>query len=123
MEEIVILIIQFVLEIFGEALLELLFDLASSKTNTKGEMSFLWAISAIATGAVVGGLTLLVFPHSFVHHPWLRYANLVVAPLFSYAIAKRMSKNKVNVNPLVQARLAFLFTLSLAAIRFVFAQQ
>ena len=117
MEEILILIIQFLVEGVGQALLELPFDFATSKSEAKFTSGFL----AIIVGGVIGGLTLLIFPHSLVKHAWLRCLNLIASPLLSYAISKRLAMNRLDVSPVAHARLAFLFTFGLAAIRFAYA--
>ena len=126
MEEIIILIIQFFVEVVGQTLLELPFDMITSKTDSTSERGFKLGVSAIFVGALVGWITLWIAPHSLVKYAWLRCANLILSPLLSYAIAKNLANRRIkkgrHINPIVQARIGFLFTFSLAAIRLAYAE-
>jgi hypothetical protein len=121
MEELLVIIIQFFIEVIVQVIFELPFDLFKSKTSEKTEKNFIIAILYVFAGVVVGCISLWVFPNSLIQNSWLRCVNLIVAPLISYSLSKRLSKNKENVNPIIQARFAFLFTFSLVAVRLVYS--
>ena len=120
MEELLIIVIQFFVEVVAQVILELPIDLFTSKTSQKTEVNVLLGVLFIFLGGAIGGISLAFFPTSLIHSSWLRCANLIAAPLISYQFSKRMSKFKENVNPIVQARFALLFTFSLVAVRLAY---
>ena len=120
MEELLIMIVQFLVEVVAQVFFELPLDLLTSNTSEKTEVNILRGLLYIFLGGAAGGLSLLFFPDSLIHNSWLRRANLIVAPLISYYISKRLSKRKENVDPIIQARLAFIFTFSLVAVRLAY---
>lgn len=80
-------VLEVLLELFGELLLQLFGELFVSLGLHGLKQPFerepnLWlaAISYALLGAAMGGLSLLIFPDSFVPPAW-RLANLIAAPL------------------------------------------
>ena len=78
-----------------------------------------------ALGAVMGGGSLIFFPHSFIHSEGLRIANLILTPLMLGAIMaligrKRLANGEETV-PLDKFSNAALFALGMAGVRFFFA--
>ncbi len=120
MEELLVIIIQFFIEVVAQVVLELPIDLLTSKTSEKTQVNFLIGLLFVFLGGALGGISLVVFPNSLIHSSWLRCTNLIVAPLISYHVSKRISKSKENVNAIIQARFALLFTFSLVAVRLAY---
>ena len=78
-----------------------------------------------ALGALMGGGSLIFFPHSFIHSEGLRIANLILTPLMLGAIMeligrKRLANGEETV-PLDKFSNAALFALGMAGVRFFFA--
>jgi hypothetical protein len=77
-------------------------------------------------GAVAGGISLWLFPAPVLHSPWLRIANLAVAPLAAGAAmslmgAWRHRRGEALVR-LDRFGYGVLFALSMALLRFFFAE-
>ncbi|MDF3024663.1 MAG: hypothetical protein K0R10_2024 [Alphaproteobacteria bacterium] len=83
------------------------------------------AVLWFALGALMGGGSLIFFPHSFIHSEGLRIANLILTPLMLGAIMaligrKRLANGEETV-PLDKFSNAALFALGMAGVRFFFA--
>ncbi len=114
---------EFLLQAFGEALLEIgLHSLAEPFKRTPSP--WLAALGYLLLGAVLGGVSLLVFPHYLVPPPW-RLVNLFVTPfavgglmvLMGHWRARR-GDEVLRINRFVYG---FLFAAALAAVRYAFA--
>lgn len=126
MEELLIIVIQFVIEVLGQALLELPFDWMMSRNETNWGSKTVRSVGTLILGCLVGGLSLLVLPGSLIHNSTLRCANLVVAPLVSYGLSHLFGKlrgpNTNGISAKHQAWLALLFTFGLAAVRLAYTR-
>ena len=83
------------------------------------------AVLWFALGALMGGGSLIFFPHSFINSEGLRIANLILTPLMLGAIMaligrKRLANGEETV-PLDKFSNAALFALGMAGVRFFFA--
>lgn len=118
-------IVEFVLEVLLQGAAELLFEVLSHKSRKTGRRqlhpvgsALLW----IAVGALVGWLTLIPFPHSFLKDPTLRLVNLVATPLllgaFMALIGRKRLANGEETVPLDRFWTAALFALSMGLVRF-----
>jgi len=126
MEELLIILFQFFFEVILQVLAELPWDIGiSRREDWSVERPFLFALLSLAFGLLLGGLSLALFPHTFLHHPWLRIANLLVSPLAtggtSWSIASLRKKGSPQVSPGHHFAYSFLFSLAFAAIRFTYA--
>lgn len=122
MEEILILIIQFLVEVIAPVLVELPFDWIARKSTSDSVFHYFFYIATFAIGGLIGGLSVWLFPHSMIHWQWLRCANLILAPLLSYTLSTRLAKARGSPYATGQARLAFMFTFGLVAIRLAYVQ-
>lgn len=128
MEELLIIILQFL----GECLLEILCALPSDVFRRSPSLSgrgpqwpnhLAWLIG----GLLLGGASLLIFPATLIHHPLLRILNLIVAPLLAGFCASMLNWLRWHISPDIQRHAPFLrafyFCLGLTAIRFIFADR
>ena len=136
-------IFEVILELFGEVLLQVLFEALASvgihwfkgtkakakvKNGTKAEPAatspWLAAIGYAIFGAIAGGISLWIIPVSFIHTKMLRIAYLALAPLLVGALFAAIGRwrNQRGHHLLLIDRFAcgWLFALSFAAVRFVF---
>ncbi len=125
MEELLIAIIQFVLELLLEVLANLPIDWPSRKRSAPESANVAWrCLLWCGGGALLGGLSLLPLPHSLIQLPALRIANLVLAPPLSGALSwwltQRHSRHNANLLPRYHFWRAFAFTLGLVAVRFAY---
>lgn len=83
------------------------------------------ALGHLVLGTAGGGLSLLVFPDSFIGHPILRIANLVVTPVclgvIMGVIGAWRRRHGQELIRLDQFAYAYLFALGLAGVRFIWA--
>ena len=128
MEEIVAVIFEF----FGELILQLVVEglaelgFYTFRKDGKKLHPALAVIGYILLGAAFGLCSLWLFPHHFVHQPLLRLASLIATPIIAGAMAVglghlRAKKDQPQVR-LDQFRYAYLFALSFALVRFVWAK-
>ena len=114
---------EFLLQVVSEALLE--FGLHSLAEPLRNPLNpWLAALGYMLSGAIFGGLSLLVFPANLVPQPW-RIVNLVVAPLAAGGIMVFMGTWRAKRGqPLLRIDrflYGYLFALSMSLIRFQFA--
>lgn len=118
--------IQFIVEVVTEVVCGLPFDYALKGKDEKQINKFALGIVAIVLGAILGGLSLLVWPHTFVASSNLRIVNLMLAPAISavsaFQIAKARQGSGVKTSSLRHAVATGLFTFGLTAIRMAFGQ-
>ena len=114
---------EFLLQVVGEAFLELGFH-SLAEPFRKPPNPWLAALGYALFGAIFGGLSLLVFPTNLVPQPW-RLVILVVTPLAVGGIMVLMgawrAKRGQPVLRIDRFSYGYLFALSLAFIRFHFA--
>ncbi len=88
-------IFELVVEIFGEFLLQLLVQIfgdmganvLASYRKRGPRRPIVSAIGHVFFGALFGGLSLLVFRHSFAHAEWMRWLALFGSPVVAGAIS------------------------------------
>jgi hypothetical protein len=78
---------------------------------------------ATIVGAVLGGMSLVVWPHTLLRFGWLRILNLVLAPALSGAIAFQASKRRRTRGSVsddeLHAVFAALLSFAFVAVRFL----
>jgi hypothetical protein len=128
-EELLVVILQFVFEIGLQVLAELPWDGFVSSGDSKGPKSptALWVVLSLLAGGAIGGLSLLIFPHTLLHWSSARMANLLVAPAVSalvvLGVASLRPPRPGQINAKDRALYAACFTFALAIIRFTYAQR
>lgn len=121
-------------EVFGEAILQVIFEaLAEVGIHlTRGRVDHAasrskWRLMVgyPLLGAMVGGLSLLVFSHSLAHSPGARLATLLLAPvvaaLATVAIGRWRTRRGQDTVGIDRMAFAYLFALGFAAVRYRFA--
>jgi len=126
MEDLIIAILQglfeFLLEIFSYSPLDLpSFHRKSQESDTIAGKCFIWFL----VGGGLACLSMFFLKHTWISHPTLRIANLVVAPLASAFISQAIARRRTRNNPFIIPRnhfwQAFWFTLGIVIIRFAYA--
>jgi hypothetical protein len=126
MEELLIVIVQFLFEFILDVLLNIPFDWPSRNRDSFEPESiwatcFLWFLGA----SFLGWLSLFFFEHTWIAYPGLRIANLVVAPIVSGAISQAIAIRRAQRNPYLVPRnhfwQAYWFTLGFTLVRFAYA--
>lgn len=129
MEELLVVIAQFFLELLFDGLSFQPFDWVSDWLDIDDWLESPYALCAVfcILGVGVGWASLHFFPHTLLHHGWLRIANLGAAPLLSAYVgqgtARRRAANGSLVVPRERFWMAFWFSLGVTATRFAFAQR
>ncbi len=124
MEFIVELLLEFVLQIVGEALFEL--GLHSVAEPFRREPNpWLAALGYALFGAAFGGISLWLLPHHMVTHPLWRWVNLIVTPLAAGLCMAQLGAWRARRGQAVfridSFAYGYLFALSLAMVRLVWA--
>ena len=123
--------LEFLLEIIGEFLLqgtaEILFELGLrpvAEPFRRQPNPWVAAVGYLLFGAIVGGLSLLLFPNHFVIATSLRVANLVVTPiavgLLMAGVGALRARRGQSLLRIDRFAYGYLFALALAAVRFLF---
>lgn len=123
----------FILEFLGEVILQVVCEMiVSFFTNALADplrpaserTPFLSFVAFMLFGLILGGISLLVFPHYFITAPYLRLPNLfgssLLAGLAIAEIGKWKQKHGKPVGRLDSFSYGFVFTFSLALIRYIF---
>jgi hypothetical protein len=126
MEELLIIVIQFLIEVVGEALLSIPFD-CTCRVRDKPENPVIWPAFVLL---VVGGSCGWVangFVPPLIHVPALRVLSLIASPLLAGGIGYRIAKfQSQRRNPLIEPKRHFwyslAFTIGLASVRFASAR-
>ena len=128
MEEVLIVVLQFLFEFILEVLGNIPFDWPSKNRRTPEPAGivlrcFLW----FCGGCVLAGMSLLVVGHTMIAFDVLRIANLVLAPLSSALVSQAIARRRARSNPFIVPRnhfwQAFWFTLGMVLIRFAYASR
>lgn len=78
------ILFEFILQIFGELLLALGVRALKEPLKKREERDLGFAFVGYSLlGLAIGGLSLLIFPHSFAHNPQARNIGLLLIPLLS----------------------------------------
>lgn len=124
MELLIELLLEFVIQVVGEALFELGFR-SMAEPFRKPPNPWLAAMGYALFGLILGGISLWLFPQHMVTAPVWRWVNLLVTPI---AVGLCMSwigswRAKHGQVPLRIDRFSYgyLFALALALVRFVWA--
>ena len=128
MEFVFELLFQIVGEIVLQAIFEVLFELGirSLADPLRGARSaVLSVIGFVLWGFIAGGLSLLILPTSLITDPRLRVANLVITPIvvgvLMALIGKARLKRGQNLVLIDRFGFAFIFAISMALVRFIWA--
>ena len=127
MEEILIVIITFLGKLLIESLLYFPLDIFIIFREKYGGVKadrFGWVLLSLLAGIVIGGVSVVLFSNAVLPFGWLRVLSLIMAPFLAGAIALRMSRRRnqkhLNSDNKLHYMAAFLFTLGLLGIRFIF---
>ena len=125
-EEILIIIIQFLFEVILNSIVNIPFDWPSKNRLTPEPESiwyvcFLWFLGA----SFLGWVSLFFFKHTLITISSLRVANLILAPLLSAYISKAIATRRAESNQYIVPQnhywQAFWFTLGFTMVRFAYA--
>lgn len=118
------LLLEFIIQIFGEALMELGLH-SMAEPFRKPPNPWVAALGYTLFGALFGALSLWPFPHHMVVDPMARWLNLLITPL---AVGLCMSllgswraRRGQTVFRIDRFSYGYLFALSFAVIRFTWA--
>ena len=114
------------LQILGQALIELgFYSLGEAIQSKKERKPYITAIGYILWGAILGGLSLLVFSESFIAKTEYRILNLFLTPIVAgYAMALIGNWRRKKGQDLIKLdsfSYGALFALSTAIVRYFFA--
>jgi hypothetical protein len=118
-------IFEFLLQIAGELLIELgLRSLGEPFVNREERNPVLAAIGYCLIGAILGGLSLILFPNSFVRSERFHGINLIITPVLAGLVMaaigqfrERHGKTVIRLDSFVYG---FLFAFAMALVRFYF---
>jgi hypothetical protein len=126
MEDLLIAILQGVFEFLVEIFSYTPFEWPFTSRDRPGSQTIVthcgcWFI----IGCGLSCVTMLFLKHTWISHPVLRMANLVLAPVvsafISEAIARRRSRRNRSIIPRHHFWQAFWFTLGMVTVRFAYA--
>lgn len=114
---------EFLIQMLGEVLLQMGFDTLAAPFQRSSNV-WLAALGYASYGAIMGGLSLLLFPHNLVPPAW-RVVNLIVAPLMAGSLlalwgAWQAKRHEVTLR-YDRFVYGFLFAFALGVIRFKFS--
>ena len=123
---------EIILQFFGELLLQLFVELllelglhSMANTFERPRNPVLSAIGYVLWGAIAGGLSLLLFPTSFVHNHALKLGNLFIIPILLGGCMMLVGKFRTKKDkPLIRLdsfAYGFLFAFSMSLVRYVWA--
>ncbi|MFZ6769356.1 hypothetical protein ACO0LM_20085 [Undibacterium sp. Di26W] len=122
--------IEFIFEIFGEVLLQLIAEIlanvggqAWNRRQDEPVNPWLAAFGYTIFGLIAGGISLLIFPHHFIHTAVARLLNLVLMPVgigFLLALVASWRSDSTSGSAWHRFSCAYLFALSMAAVRYVY---
>ena len=114
---------EFLIQMLGELLLQMGFDTLAAPFQ-RSSNAWLAALGYAAYGAVIGGLSLLLFPHNLVPPAW-RVVNLIAAPLMAGSLLALWSAWQAKRHEVTlrydRFVYGFVFAFALGLIRFQFA--
>ncbi len=120
--------LEFLFEVFGEFLFQILLEAlaeaglhALSDPLRKPPNTWLAALGYLLMGTLVGGASVLVFPHNMVPVPW-RITNLLVTPVAAGVMMsalgawrERRGQDRIRID---RFSYGYLFAFGLALVRF-----
>jgi hypothetical protein len=127
MEEILIIVLQFLFEFLFEILsggVDWPFTYRDHRDPASLVVSGLqWLLG----GCLLAGVSVLIFKHTLIRGSALRIANLVLAPIASAYLARYLARRRGirvgSIIPRTRFWQAFWFTLGLVSIRFAYASR
>ena len=116
---------EFLLQIFFEGLMELGFH-SLRNTFERSRNPIFSTIGFLLWGALAGGISLWIFPRSFIANHELRLMNLIVTPVGIGGVMLLVGRQRaMRGQPLVgldQFSYAFAFALAMSLVRLSFAK-
>jgi hypothetical protein len=118
-------VLEFVLQIFGELLIEVgLRSLGEPFVKRENRNPILAAIGYCLLGLIVGGLSLLVFPQSFIRSERFHGVNLLITPVLAGLVMGAIGRfREGHGKPVIRLDsfvYGFLFAFFMALVRFVY---
>jgi hypothetical protein len=119
------IVAEFVLQILFEALMEL--ALHSVKNTLQRQRNPVFStIGFLLWGALAGGISLWIFPRSFIADHQIRLLNLILTPLgiggFMLLVGKQREKRGQSLVGLDRFSYAFAFAFAMALVRLSFVK-
>lgn len=127
-------LVELLFEVFGEAILQAVFEalaevgihLARGRVDhAQSRSKWRLMLGYPLLGAMVGGISLLVFSHSLAHSPGARMATLLIAPIVAAATTVALGRWRARRGQegvaIDRMAYAYLFALGFAAVRYRFA--
>jgi hypothetical protein len=126
MIELFVALIQFCIEVIGQALISIPFDCGWRYREKPQDGPYTVGFYFLVAGGLVGWVLAQLVP-ALVHQEMLRILSLFGSPLLAGAIGYKIAERKVRTqNPEIVPRrhfwYTFAFTLGLAAVRFAYAK-
>jgi hypothetical protein len=129
--EVVLQILGAILEVFGEAVLQVVisglaewigFTISAPLQERTPPNAWLAVLGYAAFGAAAGGISLLIFPNLTIHRLWLQRLNLIASPLFSGSmmvlLGRWRRKRDQHTTRLDTFLYGFIFALAMALVRY-----
>lgn len=128
MELIFEILLQFLGELFLQAIFEVLFELglhSLSEPLKRPKNPVLSIFGFVLWGAIAGGISIVLFPKSPIDNPLFRKINLFATPILAGAlmaiVGRVRSKRSQNLVRLDQFGYAFVFAFFMGLVRFIWA--
>lgn len=128
MEDLIIAILQFLFEFIVEVISYLPLDWPS-RSRSRPESENLSGTCALwfIVGCGLACISLLFLKHTWISHPALRIANLILAPITSAFIAEAVARRRSRHNRFIIPRnhfwQSFWFTLGVVTVRFAYVMR
>lgn len=127
------IIFELLFEIIGEILIQIIFELLFEfgfysvleiRKKRKARNPFIAFIGYLIVGAAIGGISLFIFPESFISNSKYKILNLIMTPLLAGAVMSFMGwwrrKYDQEIIRLDKFLYGYAFALSMAIVRFLF---
>ena len=117
--------LEFIVQIVGEVLTEAVFQKLSPTSWVRKTLNTLLAVLLyFGLGIIIGWISILIFPHSFIANSRLHGINLLITPLLAGLTMAgigwiRQRRGKLVI-PLETFGYGFVFAFGMALIRFLF---
>jgi uncharacterized membrane protein len=125
LELIIQFVLEFILQVVAEILVEFgMYEVRNLFGGKRGWSTFLALVGHISLGAAVGALSILVFPHSFIHSNRFHGISLLVTPVLAglamSAVGWARKKREQNLIRLDTFVYGAVFAFGFALVRFFF---
>ena len=123
MEEFLIAVLEFVLELIVDVGVNWPVAEADPANRRHIDLSLVWQCLLYAiVGVLIAFISLHFFPYPWISNPALQILNLLLAPCFAafiaYAFAKRRVIQTVSASPRIRAWKSYCLTLALVPVRY-----